>query len=70
MPYKLKEAMRHKFEKSKYRVSNWREYNESLRNMGSLTIWFSDEAISGWYHDAAIKQRGGQQVYSDLTIMT
>ena len=31
MPHKFNAARRHKFDKVQYRVINWAEYNESLR---------------------------------------
>ena len=43
MPYKFNDARRHKFEKKKYRITNWPAYNESLRQRGDVTIWLSDE---------------------------
>ena len=48
MPHKFNAARRHKFDKAQYRVINWAEYNESLRQRGDLTIWVSDEAQSVW----------------------
>ena len=33
---------------SKYRIRNWAEYNKSLVQRGSLTIWFSEDAIKTW----------------------
>ena len=48
MPHKCNAARRHKFDKAQYRVINWAEYNESLRQRGDLTIWVSDEAQSVW----------------------
>ena len=45
MPHKFNAARRHKFDKAQYRVINWAEYNESLRQRGDLTIWVSDEAL-------------------------
>ena len=48
MPHKFNAARRHKFDKAQYRVINWAEYNESLRQRGNLTIWVSDEAQSVW----------------------
>jgi hypothetical protein len=30
------------------RVTNWDEYREALRHRGSLTVWFTDEAIAAW----------------------
>ena len=44
MPHKFNAARRHKFDKVQYRVINWAEYNESLRQRGDLTIWVSEEA--------------------------
>ena len=38
MPHKFNVARRHKFDKAQYRVINWAEYNESLRQRGDLTV--------------------------------
>lgn len=67
MPHKFNAGRCHKFAKKQYRVMNWREYNESLRNRGDLTIWITDDAQSYW---AATRRgsRGGQPRYSDLAI--
>ncbi len=27
---------------------NWREYDASLRQRGSLTVWFTAEAVEAW----------------------
>ena len=37
--------------KNKYRVTNWNEYEESLRNRGNLTLWISPSAIKAWKED-------------------
>src|SRR3954468_710357 len=39
---------RHHIARPKRRVTNWSEYNEALRQRGSLTVWFTDEAIAAW----------------------
>lgn len=67
MPHKFNAARRHKFEKKRYRVTNWAEYNESLRQCGDLTIWISDNALGQWSVRRRIT-RGGQAKYSDLAI--
>lgn len=54
---------------SVYRIQNWSEYNDALRNRGSLTFWFSEEAIEKWYYEGPTKQ-GAQFAYSDLAIET
>jgi len=67
MPHKFNAGRCHKIAKKKYRVTNWREYNESLRNRGDLTIWISSDVQTHW---AAARRgsRGGQPRYSDLAI--
>ena len=67
MPHKFNAARRHKFDKAQYRVINWAEYNESLRQRGDLTIWVSAEAQSVWSAPRRTS-RGGQRRYSDLAI--
>jgi hypothetical protein len=50
-------------------VTNWSEYNEALRQRGSLTVWFTEEAIAAW-KAAPRTTPGGQPHYSDLAITT
>jgi hypothetical protein len=35
--------------KDKYRTRNWKEYNQSLVNRGSITFWFDGDSIEKWY---------------------
>jgi hypothetical protein len=30
--------------KTKYKVMNWAEYEESLRRRGDITVWFGEDA--------------------------
>ena len=53
--------------KARYKIRNWREYNESLVNRGSLTLWISEEDIEGW-KPSGPKKRGGQVRYTDGAI--
>lgn len=69
MPYKHNESRRHKIKKSLYRVTNWREYNESLRKRGDITVWFTEEAIEKW-HPAKTGGRGRPLKYSEHAIAT
>ena len=46
-------------------MTNWKAYEAGLRQRGSLTIWFTDEAIAAWR-----AAPGGQTRYSDLAIET
>jgi Transposase DDE domain len=69
MPYKFNQDRRHKIPKARYRVTNWREYDAAPVRRGSLTVWFTDEAVAAWYAPAT-GQRGGQPIYSDIAIET
>src|SRR6266581_5669775 len=54
--------------KARLSVRNWHEYNESLVARGSITIWFSDEALANWYHENGVGKRGRPFMYSDSTM--
>ncbi len=69
MPFKLNQNRRHHIAKQKRKVMNWREYDASLRQRGSLTVWFTDDAIEGWRAQPRTTQ-GGQPSYSSLAILT
>src|SRR4051795_11082082 len=69
MPFKANAARRHRIPKQRYRVTNWAEYDASLRQRGSLTVWFSEEAIAAWRAEPRTT-RGGQPHYSALAIRT
>jgi IS5 family transposase len=69
LPFKLNHDRRHHIPKQKRKVQNWREYDASLRQRGSLTVWFSDAAIEGW-RAAPRTTPGGQPWYSPLAILT
>lgn len=67
MPYKFHDSRHGKFQKGRYRVTNWPAYNESLRRRDDLTIWVSEDVAQEWM--AARRQTpGGQRRYSDLAI--
>ena len=53
---------RHPKYKPKYRVKNWNQYEESLRNMGNVTLWLSPKAIKSRKSKKSGKQ-GRQQKY-------
>ena len=55
--------------KSQYRVSNWRQYEQSLRNRGSLSLWISPSVIKSW-KPRMTKRRGRKQRFSDQAIET
>src|SRR3954449_4093693 len=69
LPFKLNQARRRHIPEQTRKVTNWRDYDESLRRRGSLTVWFSDEAVEAWEAERRTS-RGGQPEYSDLAILT
>ena len=69
VPFKLNQDRRHHIPKQKHKVTNWRQYDASLRQRGSLTVWFTDEAIQAWAAEPRTT-RGGQPWYSPLAIPT
>ncbi len=69
MPFKLNQDRRHHIPRQQHKVTNWPAYEASLRQRGSLTVWFTDEAVAAWAA-APRTTRGGQPFYSPLAILT
>src|SRR5215217_1958962 len=69
LPFKLNQAGRHHIPKQTHRVTNWPAYDASLRQRGSLTVWFTDDAIRAWAAEPRTT-RGGQPWDSELAILT
>jgi hypothetical protein len=59
MPFKVNRDHRHRIPKQRHRVTNWAEYDTGLRARGSLTVWFTLEAVAAWVA-APRTSRGGQ----------
>jgi len=53
----------------RHKVTNWPAYDASLRQRGSLTVWFTDEAVAAWAAEPRTT-RGGQRIYSASAILT
>src|SRR4051812_48627944 len=62
LPFKLNQDRRHHIPKQKHKVTNWREYNASLRQRGSLTV-VSD---GRWPPTAHFPDRGWCRLRSGL----
>ena len=69
MPFKLNQDRRHHIPRQQHKVTNWPAYEAGLRQRGSLTVWFTDEAVAAWAA-APRTTRGGQPFYSPLAILT
>jgi hypothetical protein len=69
MPFKANASRRHHIPKQRHRIRNWAEYDAGLRARGSLTVWFTPEAVARWRAETRTAP-GGQHLYSDLAITT
>jgi Transposase DDE domain len=69
VPFKLNQDRRQHIPRQRHKVTNWREYDASLRQRGSLTVWFTAEAVEAWAAEPRTT-RGGQPWYSALAILT
>jgi hypothetical protein len=69
LPFKCNADRRRHIPKQRHRVTNWAEYYAGLGARGSLTIWFTAEAVEAWRAEPRTS-RGGQPRYSFLAIAT
>ncbi len=69
LPFKLNQDRRRHIPKQKRKVTNSAAYDAALRQRGSLTVWFTDEAVAAWAAEPRTTQ-GGQRWYSPLAILT
>lgn len=58
-----------KYVKQTHKITNWPAYDRARTNRGSLTFWFTDDAIRKWTAPASGKP-GGQLKYSNLAVET
>jgi len=55
---------------SKYKVTNWKKYNESLVNRGDITVWFSEDVTAKLDISLRIsKKQGSIDLAADSTGM-
>ncbi len=55
--------------KQPYRLRNWSEYTQALRQRASLTLWVEEAAVSGWIKQELSGRRGASDYYSDSAIL-
>lgn len=56
--------------KVKYRVKNWKQYNQALCRRGDVTLWIDEETIEAWYASPAeLRRHGAQFIYSNAAIL-
>lgn len=69
-PTKQEEKQNKKGKKKKYKVRNWREYNQMLVNRGNIELWVSEEALKAWEEKRRTGKRGKPVFYSNIAIQT
>jgi IS5 family transposase len=55
--------------KTRYRVSNWADYDRALVQRGDITLWVTPDAVKAW-KPGQTGRRGAPRKYSDLAIET
>jgi DDE family transposase len=71
MPYKYHEPHRHHIKKQAIFRRDWSQYNASLKERGSMTIWLSHDVIENWYEkDRIYDGTGTPNLYSDMAVLT
>jgi IS5 family transposase len=53
--------------KEKYKISNWSEYNKSLKKRGSLSIWLAEGIDKNWLY-TGLQKPGGKKIYGQVAI--
>ncbi len=54
--------------KAKYKITNWKKYNQALVNRGSLTFWVNVTAIKAWHCLKHNGHRGCRLIFSETEI--
>ena len=52
----------------RYRVRNWRTYNQALIDRGGLTFWIDEDALATWRNTQSPIGSGAPRIYSDTAI--
>ncbi|MFT5152987.1 MAG: hypothetical protein ACI841_002986 [Planctomycetota bacterium] len=55
--------------KTRYRVTNWADYEQALVQHGDMTLWITPAAIRAWTPRSS-GRRGVPRRYSDIAIET
>lgn len=56
--------------KTSYRIRNWQEYEQALKQRGSISFWVSEAVVAQWRNEQKTGRRGASNYYSDLAITT
>jgi hypothetical protein len=55
-------------DKDRYKIRNWKSYNKSLCQRGSLTLWLEDSVLKEWESTSKKKKTVGERTYSESII--
>ena len=55
-------------DKYSYKITNWKDYNNSLKKRGKVSLWLSAKLLSIWKELDLIKISVGEQIYPDVII--
>jgi len=70
MPNKWLNQKNIEIKKQKYKVSNWSDYNNSLKDRGNIEVWLSQYLINHWTHEERIYDgTGSSKYYTDEAII-
>ena len=68
LSFKLNQDRRHHIPKQKHKVANWGAYDTSLRQRGSLTVWFTEAAIAAWHAEPRTTPGGQPHLYGAFDV--
>src|SRR5215216_8134117 len=68
LPFKLNQAGRRHIPRQRRKVTNWPAYDASLRQRGSLTVWFTDEAVEAWKAEPRTTRGGQPHLYGAFDV--
>lgn len=69
MPNKYPKKKGWRVPKQRYKISNWPEYNDALRQRGNIEVWLSEAVIERWYEKLCVNNgSGAARKYSDFAI--
>lgn len=54
--------------KDTYKISNWNEYDKSLKNRGKVSLWLSSRLLRIWSEIDVSKKEIGEKTYPDAII--
>ena len=55
-------------DKARYKITNWKDYNQRLIKRGDITLWLNDEVLDHWRAAKREKRRGRPKQYSDIAV--